>query len=153
MAQPFGHGLTRRKFLTLTATAVAAVTAACGGASVSSPPPSSAPASSSPAGIGAPATVGSAAPTSKPAASPAASGKPAASGAATTVVVGTGFSVTGMSRVGRQDTETGHMVNLGLITRDTEKYQNLPGLAEQIPTIDNGLWKVNDDGTMLTTWK
>jgi peptide/nickel transport system substrate-binding protein len=151
------RGLTRRHFLTLTAAAAAAVSAACGGASVSAPsgaPASGAPASTSPAGIGKPATVGSAAPVaSKPAASPAASGKPAASiSAANTVVIGTGFSVTGLSRVGRQDTETGHMINLGLITRDTEKYENLPGLAEQIPTVDNGLWKINNDGTMLTTW-
>src|SRR5438067_819778 len=28
-----------------------------------------------------------------------------------------------------------------------------PQLVESVPSLDNGLWKVNPDGTMETTWK
>src|SRR5687767_8582159 len=28
-----------------------------------------------------------------------------------------------------------------------------PQLAEAVPTVENGLWKVNPDGTMETTWR
>lgn len=45
------------------------------------------------------------------------------------------------------------MVNAGLVTRDTEKYQLLPWIAEDLPSLDRGSWRVNPDGTMVTTWR
>ena len=40
----------------------------------------------------------------------------------------------------------------GQLTREGESVR-LPELAEQVPSVENGLWKVNPNGTMETTWK
>jgi len=44
------------------------------------------------------------------------------------------------------------MVNAGLTLLDPAG-QRTAELAEQVPSIENGLWKVNGDGTMDVTWK
>lgn len=44
------------------------------------------------------------------------------------------------------------MVNAGLVIIDGNN-QLQPQLAEQVPTLENGLWKLNADGTMEITWK
>src|SRR5262245_52082765 len=48
------------------------------------------------------------------------SGQRAAS-APKTLVVGQGFEIGGLNRVGRNDAEIGHVINAGLVTRDPEK--------------------------------
>jgi peptide/nickel transport system substrate-binding protein len=45
------------------------------------------------------------------------------------------------------------MTNAGLVTRDTEKYQVIPWMAEELPSLDRGTWILNDDGTMTTIWR
>jgi len=45
------------------------------------------------------------------------------------------------------------VLNAGLVTRDTEKYQTLPWMAEALPSLDDGSWQINPDGTMVTTWR
>jgi peptide/nickel transport system substrate-binding protein len=75
------------------------------------------------------------------------------SGAPTTLIVGQGFEIGGLNRVGRNDAEIGHVVNAGLVTRDTEKYEVLPWMAEALPSLDSGTWVVSPTGTMTTTWK
>jgi peptide/nickel transport system substrate-binding protein len=55
--------------------------------------------------------------------------------------------------VGRNDAEIGHVINAGLVTRDTEKYEVLPWMAEALPSLDSGTWTVSPNGTMTTTWK
>src|SRR5258708_5032291 len=64
-----------------------------------------------------------------------------------TIVVGQGFEMQSLNRLGRNDTEADHVVNAGLVTRDTEKYQVLPWMAEALPSLDNGSWQLNQDGT------
>ena len=45
----------------------------------------------------------------------------------------------------------GRLVMSGLTVED-DQGARLPHLAENVPTTDNGLWKVLSDGTMETTW-
>jgi len=52
----------------------------------------------------------------------------------------------------RGNGELGVLVHAGLTATDLAG-QTLPRLAEAVPTVDNGLWKLNPDGTMETTWK
>jgi peptide/nickel transport system substrate-binding protein len=59
----------------------------------------------------------------------------------------------GLNRVGANDAELGHVINAGLVTRDAEKYVVQPWMAEALPSLDNGTWTVNANGTMVTTWK
>jgi peptide/nickel transport system substrate-binding protein len=75
------------------------------------------------------------------------------SGGQKTLVVGQGFEMQGLNRLGRNDAEVGHVMNAGLVTRDTEQYQMLPWMAERLPALDEGSWRVNPDGTMVTTWR
>jgi peptide/nickel transport system substrate-binding protein len=56
----------------------------------------------------------------------------------------------GNSGLGVADLEV--VVNSGLTVKDDLDVLH-PILAEAVPTVENGLWKVNPDGTMLTTWK
>src|SRR5205809_6327317 len=44
------------------------------------------------------------------------------------------------------------LVHVGLVTLDDQN-QLRPVLAEAVPSIENGLWKVFPDGRMETTWK
>lgn len=44
------------------------------------------------------------------------------------------------------------MVDPGL-TMLNDKGNRLPILVEQVPSVENGLWKLNPDGSMETTWK
>lgn len=48
--------------------------------------------------------------------------------------------------------ELEQLVNSGLFLTD-ESGVVLPGLAEHIPSTENGLWRVFSDGTMETVWK
>jgi len=45
-----------------------------------------------------------------------------------------------------------HIVNAGLGFMDNNGTMQ-PQTAEQVPTLENGLWKVNPDGTMETAWR
>ena len=45
----------------------------------------------------------------------------------------------------------GRLVMSGLTVED-DQGTRLPHIAENVPTTDNGLWKVLPDGTMETTW-
>ena len=56
----------------------------------------------------------------------------------------------GNSGLGVADLEV--VVNSGLTVKDDQD-QLHPVLAEAVPTVENGLWQVNPDGTMITTWK
>ena len=98
------------------------------------------------AGCASPAGPGSGASRPQDQAQPASSGPK-------TLVVGQGFEIGGLNRVGRNDAEIGHVINAGLVTRDPEKYEVLPWMAETLPSLDNGTWVVNPNGTMVTTWK
>src|SRR5437870_4080077 len=44
------------------------------------------------------------------------------------------------------------LVNVGLTYAD-DKGSLFPRLAEAVPTLENGLWRVDPDGSMVTTWK
>jgi peptide/nickel transport system substrate-binding protein len=44
------------------------------------------------------------------------------------------------------------LLNVGLVTLDA-KARLHPRLAEAVPTVENGLWKLLPDGRMETTWK
>jgi peptide/nickel transport system substrate-binding protein len=93
-------------------------------------------------------------PQPSPAARPASQAAPGASSSAPkTLVVGQGFDMAGLNRVGRNDAEVDHVMNAGLVTRDSEKYQLLPWMAQELPSLDRGSWRVNPDGTMVTTWR
>jgi peptide/nickel transport system substrate-binding protein len=131
--------VSRRGFLVLAAGALAA---ACTPAPT---PPPKAPAADKAA------PPAPAAPKAEPAA-PAAKA-PAVQPGAKTIVVGQGREINGLSRIGRTDTEASHVVNAGLVTRDTENYKIIPWMAEELPSVQKGTWKVNPDGTMVTTWK
>lgn len=48
--------------------------------------------------------------------------------------------------------EVERMVNSGLSIEDDQVEQR-PVLAEAVPSVDNGLWRVFSDGRMETTWK
>ena len=68
------------------------------------------------------------------------------------------FTVSGLLSVGNTGTatpgtaEVGRLVNAGLtIPGRTQPLE--PQLAEAVPTVENGLWKVLPDGRMETTWK
>jgi peptide/nickel transport system substrate-binding protein len=52
----------------------------------------------------------------------------------------------------RGNQELGVLVHQGLTATDLSG-QLVPRLAEAVPTIENGNWKLNSDGTMETTWK
>ncbi len=85
---------------------------------------------------------------------PAPEGQPAPSSTAPkTLIVGQSFDMASLNRLGRNDAELDHVVNAGLVTRDTERYQMLPWMAEELPSLDRGTWRVNPDGTMVTTWR
>ncbi len=49
-------------------------------------------------------------------------------------------------------TEVENLLNAGLVMTDADGSLR-PRLAEAVPTIENGLWKVLPDGRMETTWK
>ncbi len=70
-----------------------------------------------------------------------------------TLVVGQGYEMAGLNRVGNNDAELGHLINAGLVTRDTEKYEVLPWMAEELPSLDKGTWTINPSGGMTTTWR
>jgi peptide/nickel transport system substrate-binding protein len=59
--------------------------------------------------------------------------------------IAVGASYSGLAYVER-------LVNAGLVTVDTQGALQ-PQLAEAVPTLDNGLWKLFPDGRMETTWK
>src|SRR5437762_4357786 len=44
------------------------------------------------------------------------------------------------------------LISVGLTAPDNQG-QLRPMLAEAVPTVDNGLWKLFPDGTMETSWK
>jgi len=52
----------------------------------------------------------------------------------------------------RGNGELGGLVHAGLTVTDLAG-QMQPRMGGAVPTIDNGLWKLNPDGTMETTWK
>jgi peptide/nickel transport system substrate-binding protein len=135
--------LTRRRFLLATGALLGA--AACNPGTPAAAP-TTAPAAQ-PTGGGAP-TRPLAAPTSQPQTAPATPG-----GAQKTLVVGQGFEITGLGWIGRVDTEATHVAQAGLVTRDSENYRVLPWMAQELPSIDKGTWKVNPDGTMETVYK
>lgn len=49
-------------------------------------------------------------------------------------------------------TEIEQVINAGLAAIDDRGFMH-PRLAESVPTLENGLWRVLDDGRMETTWK
>jgi len=56
----------------------------------------------------------------------------------------------GNNFIGTQQVE--RLVNAGLAVPDTTDVLH-PQLADSVPSLENGLWKLNPDGTMETTWK
>ena len=48
--------------------------------------------------------------------------------------------------------EIEQLLNAGLANQETNGALHVQ-IAEALPTVENGLWKVNPDGTMETTWK
>jgi peptide/nickel transport system substrate-binding protein len=81
--------------------------------------------------------------------SPAASPK-----RATVLTLGEIIVLAGFARQGGSASATGieMLLNAGLSVRDNTGSLR-PVLAEQVPTIENGLWKVLPDGRMETTWR
>lgn len=80
-------------------------------------------------------------------------GSPSSRQSPITLVVAEGFEPAVIGRLGRNDTEPNHMAYAGLVTRDTEAYKVLPWMAEELPSIDKGTWRVNADGTMQTNYR
>jgi peptide/nickel transport system substrate-binding protein len=48
--------------------------------------------------------------------------------------------------------EVSQLVSVGLTIMGGEGHL-IPRLAESVPTLENGLWKLSPDGRMETTWK
>ncbi len=73
---------------------------------------------------------------------------------ATVLTLGEMSVVSAFARQGGSASTTGveMLLNAGLTARDNVGALQ-PRLAEQVPTIENGLWKVSPDGSMETTWK
>jgi peptide/nickel transport system substrate-binding protein len=63
-------------------------------------------------------------------------------------LVGLSLMVTGYSGV----PEVQELVNAGLVHADGDDVLH-PQLAEQVPTLENGLWKLLPDGRMELTWR
>ncbi len=84
--------------------------------------------------------------------------QPAAKKRIVAAVNGNLFTVSGMLAVGGTGTatqgtsEVERLVNAGLTIRGLTQPLE-PQLAEAVPTLENGLWKVTPDGRMEITWK
>jgi len=100
-------------------------------------------------------------PTDEPAGSPPAGSAAPTSGAGSpkrliTVVRGNPFALApavneaGAGSVPGID-QVEMLLNAGLAARDAHDALQ-PRLAEAVPSLANGLWQINDDGTMQTTW-
>ncbi len=87
-----------------------------------------------------------------------ASAEPAAKKRVVAAVNGNLFTVSGMLSVGGTGTatqgtaEVERLTNAGLTIKGLSQPLEAQ-LAEAVPTIDNGLWKVTPDGRMQMTWK
>jgi peptide/nickel transport system substrate-binding protein len=86
---------------------------------------------------------------------PAAAGPAATPKRATVAMMGNpNLLITGFSSdhqiVGHD--EFTDLISRGMSIRDAEG-KLIPQLAEQVPSLENGLWKLNPDGTMETIWK
>jgi peptide/nickel transport system substrate-binding protein len=53
----------------------------------------------------------------------------------------------------QQDTELSDMVHAGLARMNSATYQLDPWMAEELPSIEKGTWKINPDGSMETTYR
>ena len=141
MTDTTGPHLSRRRFLLAAGALLGA--AACSPATPAAP-------TSAPAAKPAPTSPSAAGATAQPTAAPQAAA--AATGGAKTLVVGQGFEITGLGWIGRVDTEATHVSQAGLVTRDSENYRVVPWMAEELPSMEKGTWKVNADGTMETVY-
>lgn len=84
-------------------------------------------------------------------------GKPAAPKRATAAMLGDPFALNYTISSAGAFTPPGsealeELVNAGLTTSDTQGAL-VPRLAEAVPTVENGLWKILADGRMETTWR
>src|SRR5438309_999595 len=50
-----------------------------------------------------------------------------------------------------QTTDISDLMNVGLTNADDQNVRR-PVFAEAVPSLDNGLWSVSDDGGMTLTW-
>jgi peptide/nickel transport system substrate-binding protein len=139
---------TRRRFLLAMGGLLGAAACNPGTPAVPTTAPAAQP---QPTSAGAPAANPTTAPVAQP--TPQAQTAPATTGGAKTIVVGQGFEITGLGWIGRVDTEATHVAQAGLVTRDSENYRAVPWMAQELPSMDNGTWKVNPDGTMETVYK
>ena len=78
---------------------------------------------------------------------------PAAPGPATHIVIASNTSTNNFWLFGDRDTDQSGLVAAGLVSQSVLTQELYPVLAEEIPTVENGLWVINADGTMTTTYK
>src|SRR5436309_13359106 len=70
-----------------------------------------------------------------------------------TLVVGMGREIDTLGRWGdRTDNETHDIVQAGLVQRNQVVFKEQPWMAEEFPSMEKGTWRVNPDGTMVTTY-
>jgi len=69
------------------------------------------------------------------------------------LVIAEGREVDSMLSFGNTDNEATEMAHAGLVVRNAVTFQEEPWLAEERPSIEKGTWRVNPDGTMVTTYR
>lgn len=69
------------------------------------------------------------------------------------IVVAQGRQIDSLGQFGETDNESKDMVHAGLIRRNAGTFQEEPWLAEELPSIERGTWKINPDGAMETVYK
>jgi ABC-type transport system substrate-binding protein len=77
----------------------------------------------------------------------------AASSSPKTLVLTQGREIDAMAKYGRTSPEATHTGSAGLSARNSETLEPVPWLAEELPSLDAGTWRVNPDRTMVTTWR
>src|SRR5438093_721336 len=96
--------------------------------------------------------VGACAPALAPA-GPAGQTESAVPSGPKTLVLTQAREIDGIARSGRTAPEVTHAVTAGLARKNPETLEVEAGAAEALPSLSNGSWVVNPDGTMVTTWK
>ena len=78
---------------------------------------------------------------------------PAAQSGPKTLILAQDREIDGITRTGRTAPEVTHTASAGYAAKNSETLESVPWMAEELPSLDKGTWRLNDDGTMVTTWR
>lgn len=70
-----------------------------------------------------------------------------------TLVLAQDREIDGITRTGRTSPEVTHTASAGFAAKNSTTLEATPWMADELPSLDRGTWRVNDDGTMVTTWR